>query len=193
MICVIDNYDSFTYNLVQILRAAELPVEVYKNDQLTLGQIKVKNFSAFLLSPGPGSPSQSGVCPEIVREFYQTKPIFGVCLGHQVLAEFFGAKVQKASRIMHGKISEIYHDGEGVYRDMPNPFRATRYHSLIVEPTSLPSEISATSWTRDETGINFELMGLRHREFPLEGVQFHPESIMTSEGQKLVINFFKPQ
>jgi anthranilate synthase/aminodeoxychorismate synthase-like glutamine amidotransferase len=193
MICVIDNYDSFTYNLVQILRKHGIQVEVYKNDQLTLEQIKEKKFTAFLLSPGPGSPSHSGICPELVKEFHKTKPIFGVCLGHQILAEFFGAKVVKASRIMHGKISEIFHDGKGIYKNLPNPFKATRYHSLIVDPNSLPSQLSDTSWTRDEEGNNMELMGIRHKTLPLEGVQFHPESIMTSAGENLVINFFKTQ
>jgi anthranilate synthase/aminodeoxychorismate synthase-like glutamine amidotransferase len=186
MICVIDNYDSFTYNLVQILLKHNISVDVFKNDQVTVSQLKEKNYDGFLISPGPGNPSQSGICRDLVKEFYKTKPILGVCLGHQIIAEFFGAKVVPAEKIMHGKVSDIFHEQSGIYKDTPNPFRATRYHSLIVEKTSLPMELQASSWTQD--GV---LMGFRHVKLPIEGMQFHPESIMTTEGENLVLGFFK--
>lgn len=193
MICVIDNYDSFTFNLVQILQKNNLEVEVFKNDQVTVQELLLRSseIEAFLLSPGPGNPEQSGICKELVKAFYKEKPILGVCLGHQILAEFFGGKVIRAPRIMHGKISNIFHSNNGIYKDIPNPFLATRYHSLIVDIKSLTSELEVQSWTQSAHSEVYELMGFRHRELPIEGMQFHPESLMTPQGEYLVMQFFK--
>ncbi|MED4205515.1 aminodeoxychorismate/anthranilate synthase component II [Neobacillus mesonae] len=186
MILVIDNYDSFTFNLVQYIRTIGEEVVVRRNDQLTIKDIEELQPDYILLSPGPGNPDTSGLCIDIVKQFYQEIPILGVCLGQQIIAQVFGGTVRKALKPMHGKISMITNDQKGVFQEIPSPLKVTRYHSLIVEEASLPSclEVSA----RSEDG---EIMALRHKEFKVEGVQFHPESIMTEYGLQMLKNFFK--
>ncbi|MGA1863577.1 MAG: anthranilate synthase component II [bacterium] len=184
MILMIDNYDSFTYNLVQYLGELSQEVRVFRNDRTTIEEIKGLNPDRIIISPGPCTPLEAGISNEVIREFGSRIPILGVCLGHQCIAHTFGAKVVRAKRLMHGKTSLIYHDGKGVYRDLPNPFEATRYHSLIVEPQSVPNVLEVTSRTDQE-----EIMGIRHKDYPVEGVQFHPESILTQCGKELLKNF----
>jgi anthranilate synthase/aminodeoxychorismate synthase-like glutamine amidotransferase len=187
MILMIDNYDSFTYNLVQYLGELGGELEVYRNDRIAVDQVANLAPSHIVISPGPGRPQDGGISIEIIRRFHKTTPILGVCLGHQCMAEVFGGQVVRAPRLMHGKTSLIHHDGEGVYRGLPNPFMATRYHSLIAaEP--LPDCLKVTARTPEG-----EVMGLRHRDFPVEGVQFHPESILTTEGKALLRNFLESQ
>ena len=184
MIIMIDNYDSFTYNLVQALEALGREIIVYRNDQIRLEDIEKLSPSCIVISPGPGVPSRAGISIDVIRHFGEKVPILGVCLGHQAIAEAFGAKIIRAPRIMHGKSSLIYHDGKGIYYGIPNPFEAVRYHSLIVDRSSLPAELQITAWTDMD-----EIMGIRHKEYPIEGVQFHPESIMTKKGNDLLRNF----
>ena len=186
MIAMIDNYDSFTYNLVQYFGELGQELVVKRNDELTLGQIEKMNPAMIVVSPGPCSPNEAGVSLQVIEHFAGKIPIFGVCLGHQSIGQAFGGKVIRAERLMHGKTSLMHHDGKGVNAGMPNPFHATRYHSLIVEKESLPDCLEVTSWT-DEG----EIMGLRHRELAVEGVQYHPESIMTEQGKKLLLNFIQ--
>jgi anthranilate synthase/aminodeoxychorismate synthase-like glutamine amidotransferase len=185
MILVIDNYDSFTYNLVQYLQEMEPDVRVYRNDAITLSEIERLNPSHIVISPGPGDPIQAGISVEVIQRFGGKVPLLGVCLGHQSLGYAFGGKVIRAKRVMHGKISPIVHDGKTLFSKLPKPFNATRYHSLLVERSSLPDCLEISAWTKEG-----EIMGLRHKKLPaLEGVQFHPESIMTTEGKKLLANF----
>ncbi len=184
MILMIDNYDSFTYNLVQYFGELGQELVVIRNDELTLGEIEKMNPAMIVVSPGPCSPNEAGISLQVIEHFAGNIPIFGVCLGHQSIGQAFGGKVIRAERLMHGKTSLMHHDGKGVNAGMPNPFHATRYHSLIVEKESLPDCLEVTSWT-DEG----EIMGLRHRELAVEGVQYHPESIMTEQGKKLLQNF----
>ena len=193
MLLVLDNYDSFTFNLVQYLGelAAEHPiaakVRVERNDALTLEQIRAIAPAAILISPGPGDPDQSGVCLEVLRELSPTIPTLGVCLGHQSIAQVYGGKVVRAKELMHGKTSPVHHSGQGVFEGLPNPLTATRYHSLIAERETLPDCLEITAWLEDGT-----VMGLRHREFPhIQGVQFHPESVLTQEGHALLANFLR--
>lgn len=186
MILMIDNYDSFTYNLVQYLEELGARVEVARNDTVTINSIRELNPQAIVLSPGPGNPTTSGICPDVIRHFGMEKPILGVCLGHQTLGWVFGAKVIEAKEPMHGKRSKIYHRGEGVFQGLPSPFQATRYHSLVLDPQTLPSNIIPTAVTND--GV---IMGIRHRDVPMEGIQFHPESIVTEYGKELLANFLK--
>jgi anthranilate synthase/aminodeoxychorismate synthase-like glutamine amidotransferase len=186
MILIVDNYDSFTYNLVQ--RIGELDarqqVRVYRNDAITVDQIAELQPDYVILSPGPCTPNEAGISLEVVRRFAGKLPLLGVCLGHQAIVQAFGGQIVRAERLMHGKTSDIYHDGKGIYAGLPNPFTATRYHSLTVDRNTLPAEFEVTAWTdRDE------LMGVRHRELPVEGVQFHPESFLTSRGHHLLANF----
>jgi anthranilate synthase/aminodeoxychorismate synthase-like glutamine amidotransferase len=183
VIIFIDNYDSFTYNLVQYLGEMGQDLMVFRNDKVTPGKIARLNPSLIVVSPGPGAPKGAGISCAVIRHFAGKVPILGVCLGHQCIGEVFGAKVGLAPRIMHGKVSPVYHDGEGVFRGLPVPFDAGRYHSLIVERESLPKCLKMTAWTEEG-----ELMGLRHTEYPIEGVQFHPESILTSPGKDLLRN-----
>ncbi len=183
MILMIDNYDSFTYNLVQYLGELGADLQVYRNDRITADEIEGLAPSHIVISPGPGRPDDGGVSNEVIRRFHRTTPILGVCLGHQCMAHTFGGRVVRAARLMHGKTSPVHHDGQGLYRGLPNPFIATRYHSLIVEEP-LPAELVVTARTAEG-----EVMGLRHREYPMEGVQFHPESILTVEGKALLRNF----
>ncbi len=183
MIAVIDNYDSFTYNLVQCLGELGCDVLVFRNDAITPTELEALDPSHIVISPGPGGPADAGASMEIIRALGPRRPLLGVCLGHQCIGEVFGGRVVLAPRLMHGKTSAIYHDGEGLFTGLPNPFEATRYHSLVVADP-LPDELKATAYT--DSG---ELMGLRHRMYPILGVQFHPESILTLEGQRLLKNF----
>ena len=186
MILVIDNYDSFVFNLVQYLGEWERNIRVFRNDHITVNQIAGLKPDLVLISPGPGNPGQAGVSLEAVRALAGKVPILGVCLGHQCIGEAFGGKIVRAGRLMHGKTSEIYHDGNSIFKGLPVPFKATRYHSLLVEKKSLPKTLEISAYTKEG-----EIMGLRHREYLVEGVQFHPESILTTEGKKLLKNFFE--
>jgi len=183
MIIFIDNYDSFTYNLVQYLGEMGQDLMVFRNDKITLGKIARLKPSLIVVSPGPGTPDDAGISCAAIKHFAGKVPILGVCLGHQSIGQVFGGHVGLAPRIMHGKTSPIYHDGEGVFRGLKNPFEAGRYHSLIVDRKSLPKCLKMTAWTEEG-----ELMGLRHTEYPIEGVQFHPESILTKSGKDLLKN-----
>ena len=185
MILVIDNYDSFTYNLVQYFQEMTPDVRVYRNDAITLSEIERLRPTHIVISPGPGDPTDAGISVEVIRRFGGHTPVLGVCLGHQSLGYAFGGKVVRAKRPMHGKISPILHDSKTLFTGLPKPFNATRYHSLLVERATLPATLEVSAWTREG-----EIMGLRHRKLPaLEGVQFHPESILTPEGKKLLANF----
>ncbi len=185
MLVVIDNYDSFTYNLVQYLGELGADIRVFRNDQVTVDEIKALNPDHIVISPGPGEPSDGGISNDVLREFGPTTPILGVCLGHQCIGEVYGAEVTRAPRLMHGKTSRVYHNGKGVFYGVPSPFNATRYHSLIVEEP-LPDCLEVTAFTRDG-----EVMGLRHKEYPTLGVQFHPESILTEHGKRILQNFLE--
>ncbi|CAB1062854.1 Anthranilate synthase, amidotransferase component (EC [Olavius sp. associated proteobacterium Delta 1] len=184
MILLIDNYDSFTYNLVQLLEQMDQEVNVFRNDRIDMPQIEALRPSALMVSPGPGTPADSGISLEAIDRLGPRIPVLGVCLGHQAIAAVFGGKVVRADRIMHGKTSMIFHDGHSIFQDLANPFEAVRYHSLIVERESLPDCLEISAWT--EQG---EIMGLRHRKHRVEGVQFHPESILTEAGKNLLQNF----
>ncbi len=184
MVLVIDNYDSFTYNLVQYLGELGVDLQVHRNDQISLDQIRALKPERILVSPGPCSPRESGLSNDIIREFGKTIPLFGVCLGHQCIGHTFGANVVVNYRMMHGKTSPIKHNGEDVFAGMPNPFAATRYHSLVIQRDTLPACLEVTAET-DEG----EIMGVRHREYPIHGVQFHPESILTESGRTIMKNF----
>jgi para-aminobenzoate synthetase component II len=186
MILLIDNYDSFTYNLVQRLGEidATLDMQVVRNDKITLDEIASRAPEKIIISPGPCSPGEAGISKSVIERFSPSIPILGVCLGHQCIGEVFGGQVVRADRIMHGKTSMIHHDGRGIFRDLPNPFEATRYHSLVIKPGTLPDSFVISAWTKEN-----EIMGVRHRTYPLEGVQFHPESFLTGDGPKLLANF----
>ncbi|MBI2267667.1 MAG: aminodeoxychorismate/anthranilate synthase component II [Armatimonadetes bacterium] len=186
MVLVIDNYDSFTYNLVQYLGELGADPQVFRNDAITVGEIERLNPRCVVISPGPGNPSQAGISNEVVTRFMGKVPILGVCLGHQCIGHALGGKVVRAERLMHGKTSFIYHDDKTIYRGIANPFEATRYHSLILEEESLPGCLQVSALTAEG-----EIMGVRHRNLPLEGVQFHPESILTIEGKRLLANFLE--
>lgn len=188
MILLIDNYDSFTYNLYQALAELGAKVEVVRNDKITVDEIEARlgDVQGIVVSPGPCTPAEAGISVELMRRLAGKVPMLGVCLGHQAMAEAFGADVVLAPELMHGKTSDIYHDGKGVYEGLPNPFTATRYHSLTVDPATIPVEFSVTA--RSDDGI---IQGLRHRKHPVEGVQYHPESILTTEGSNLLANFLR--
>lgn len=186
MILMIDNYDSFTYNLVQYIGELGVEVKVARNDELTIDVIEQLAPQVIVVSPGPCTPNEAGISLEVITHFAGKIPIFGVCLGHQSIGQAFGGKVIRAERLMHGKTSPVFHDGKGVNANMPNPFQATRYHSLLVEKESLPDCLEVTSWTEEG-----EIMGVRHKEFAVEGVQYHPESIMTEEGKRIIANFIE--
>ena len=189
MLLMIDNYDSFTYNLVQYLGELGQDVRVARNDELSVEQIRKLAPERIVISPGPGTPDQAGVSLQLIEELGGQIPIFGVCLGHQSIGQAFGGHVIRAQRIMHGKTSMIHHSGKGVFATLPNPFQATRYHSLIVEKSTLPQSLEVTAWTQNDDGSIDEIMGLRHRSLAIEGVQFHPESILTEHGHALLRNF----
>ncbi|GEB35366.1 MULTISPECIES: aminodeoxychorismate/anthranilate synthase component II [Brevibacillus] len=184
MILMIDNYDSFTYNLVQYVGELGEELQVYRNDKITLEEIERLAPDYLMISPGPCTPNEAGISMEAIRHFAGKIPILGVCLGHQSIGQVFGAKVIRAERLMHGKTSEVIHDGKTIFQGIPSPFTAARYHSLIVEEASIPSELEITARTAEG-----EIMALRHREYPIEGVQFHPESIITEHGKQLLQNF----
>jgi anthranilate synthase/aminodeoxychorismate synthase-like glutamine amidotransferase len=186
MLLVIDNYDSFTYNLVQYFGELGTEPLVKRNDQITLDEIAALRPERIVISPGPCTPNEAGISNDVIRRFGATTPIFGVCLGHQCIGQVFGGDVVRAGRLMHGKTSPILHDGTGVFADLPNPFAATRYHSLLVKRETFPAALEITAETAEH-----EIMGLRHRELPIHGVQFHPESILTLEGKKLLQNFLR--
>jgi len=183
-ILVLDNYDSFTYNLVQYLGELGAEVQVFRNDAIAVGTIASAGYDRIVISPGPGVPSRAGITLPLVKDLSGKVPILGVCLGHQAIGQAFGGRVVRAPAIYHGKTSDIHHDGRTLFRNLPNPFVATRYHSLVIEPGSLPDCLEVSARTAD--GV---IMGVRHREFPVEGVQFHPESILTVEGMRLLGNF----
>ncbi len=189
MLLMIDNYDSFTYNLVQYLSELGEDVRVYRNDALTTADIAALAPQRIVISPGPCTPNEAGISLAVIHEYGGRIPILGVCLGHQSIGQAFGGEVVRARRVMHGKTSMIRHSGAGVFAGLPNPFEATRYHSLIVRKESLPADLEITAWTEDEAGGVDEIMGLRHRSMAIEGVQFHPESILTRCGMDLLANF----
>lgn len=183
MLVVIDNYDSFTYNLVQYFGELGQEIRVFRNDEVTLDEIKALNPDHIVISPGPGDPDDGGISQEVLREFGPTTPILGVCLGHQCVGQVYGGKVSRAPRLMHGKTSRVYHNGKGLFAGVPSPFQATRYHSLIVEEP-LPDDLEVTAFTSQG-----EVMGVRHKDYPTVGVQFHPESILTEHGKRILQNF----
>ena len=191
MLLMIDNYDSFTYNLVQYLQALGAEVRVERNDALSVEQIAKLAPERIVISPGPCTPNEAGISLEVIEKLGQTTPILGVCLGHQSIGQAYGGNVIRAGRIMHGKTSRIRHEGRGVFAGLPDAYEATRYHSLVVEQSSLPDALEVTAWTENEDGSFEEIMGLRHRQFPVEGVQFHPESILTEHGHALLKNFLE--
>ncbi len=189
MLLMLDNYDSFTYNLVQYLQSLGAEVKVVRNDALTVDEIEKLAPERIVISPGPGTPDQAGVTLEMIERLGQRTPILGVCLGHQSIGQVYGGDVIRAKTIMHGKTSRIRHEGKGVFADLPDAYEATRYHSLVVDRNTLPDSLEVTAWTEYEDGSFEEIMGLRHKEFPVEGVQFHPESILTEHGHALLKNF----
>ena len=193
MLLMIDNYDSFTFNLVQYLGELGQDVRVARNDELSVEQVRALDPARIVISPGPGTPDQAGVCLALIENLGGRIPIFGVCLGLQSIGQAYGGKVVRAAQIMHGKTSPIHHTGKGVFGGLPNPFTATRYHSLVVEKDSLPKSLEMTAWTQNADGSVDEIMGLRHRTLAVEGVQFHPESILTEHGHDLLRNFLVEQ
>ena len=190
MIFVLDNYDSFTYNLVQYIGELGAEVEVRRNDQVTVREVERMRPERIVISPGPCTPHEAGISIELVRQMAGKIPILGVCLGHQAIGEAFGGHVVRAPHLMHGKTSAVVHDNKTVFQGLPIPMTATRYHSLIVEEKTLPSELEVSAWTTEKDGTR-TIMGLRHKQYPVEGVQFHPESVLTEAGKKLVENFLR--
>ena len=191
MLLMIDNYDSFTFNLVQYLQVLGAEVQVVRNDAMTVEEIERLAPQRIVISPGPCTPNEAGVSLQVIERLGPTTPILGVCLGHQSIGQAYGGKVVRAGRIMHGKTSPIRHQGQGVFAGLPDGYEATRYHSLVVERASLPQALEVTAWTENADGSFEEIMGLRHREHPVEGVQFHPESILTGHGHALLKNFLQ--
>jgi len=191
MLLMIDNYDSFTYNLVQYFGELGVDIRVFRNDEISVDEIASLEPEHIVISPGPCTPKEAGVSVETIKTFSGKIPILGVCLGHQSIGEAFGGKIIRAKRVMHGKISAIHHEGKGVFRGLKNPFEATRYHSLVIERESLPDCLELTAWTENEDGSFEEIMGVRHRELAVEGVQFHPESILSQHGHQMLKNFLE--
>jgi anthranilate synthase component 2 len=191
VLLMIDNYDSFTFNLVQYFQTLGAEVKVVRNDALTVDGIAALAPEKIVISPGPCTPNEAGVSLEVIQRLGRTTPILGVCLGHQSIGQAYGGRVIRAGKIMHGKTSRIRHEGKGVFAGLPDAYEATRYHSLVVERASLPDALEVTAWTENEDGSFEEIMGLRHREYPVEGVQFHPESILTEHGHALLRNFLQ--
>jgi anthranilate synthase component 2 len=188
---MIDNYDSFTYNIVQYLGELGEEVEVYRNDEISIDEIIQKDPARIVISPGPCTPNEAGISMDVIRQFSGQIPILGVCLGHQSIGQVFGGKIVKAKQVKHGKTSAIHHDSKGVFAGLESPFTATRYHSLVIDPKTVPDVLEVTAWTVDEKGKVDEVMGVRHLDMMLEGVQFHPESILTEHGHDLLANFLK--
>jgi len=193
MILVIDNYDSFTYNLVQYLGELGAEVAVHRNDQIELDEVARLAPTHIVISPGPCTPNEAGISVPLIKRFAATVPILGVCLGHQSIGQAFGGHIIRAANVMHGKTSMIYHSDHGVFKGLANPFEATRYHSLVIDKTRVPQCLEVTAWTRDDHGDVDEIMGVRHKEYPVQGVQFHPESILTQFGHELLKNFLEGQ
>ncbi|MFO7593681.1 MAG: aminodeoxychorismate/anthranilate synthase component II [Pseudomonadota bacterium] len=191
MLVMIDNYDSFTYNLVQYFGELGAEVKVFRNDQVTISEIEKLSPDHLVISPGPCTPSEAGISIEAIKHFAGKLPILGVCLGHQAIGQAFGGAIVHAKQIMHGKTSMVYHSDLGVFKGLANPFEATRYHSLVIEQASLPECLEVTAWTQDEDGSVDEIMGVRHREFMIEGVQYHPESILSQHGHRQLANFLE--
>jgi anthranilate synthase component 2 len=191
MLLMIDNYDSFTYNLVQYFGELGADVQVYRNDQISIAEIETLRPDHLVVSPGPCTPNEAGISVEAIKHFAGVLPILGVCLGHQSIGQAFGGKIVHAGAIMHGKTSMVYHKDVGVFAGLANPFEATRYHSLVIEKASLPDCLEVTAWTQDEQGGLDEIMGVRHKALMVEGVQFHPESILTEHGHDMLRNFLK--
>ena len=190
MLAVIDNYDSFTWNLVQYSAELGCTVQVFRNDQINCDELSALKPDAIMVSPGPGRPESAGISLELIDRFAGSIPIIGVCLGHQSIAQHFGANIVLAQHIMHGKLSDVFHNNQGVFEGLPSPFVATRYHSLVIDKSSLPAELEVTAWTQDANGDMEEIMGVRHREYLLEGVQFHPESVSSEHGHAMLKDFF---
>lgn len=193
MLLVIDNYDSFTYNVVQYLGELGASVQVYRNDALTLRQLEDLAPQQLVISPGPCTPDEAGISVAAMAHFAGRIPVLGICLGHQSLAQAFGGRVVRARQVMHGKTSQVFHNSQGLFAGLPSPVTVTRYHSLVVEQSSLPDCLEITAWTQHENGSMDEIMGLRHRSMDIEGVQFHPESILTEQGHELLANFVRRQ
>ena len=191
MILMIDNYDSFTYNIVQYFGELQQDITVWRNDQITLEDVKTLAPDIIVIGPGPCDPDRAGISLDIIATFKGIIPILGICLGHQAIGQAFGGQVVKAGAVMHGRLSAVYHDNQGVFADLPNPTQATRYHSLVVDKTSLPECLEVTAWTQNTDGSIEEIMGFRHKEFAIESVQFHPESILSEAGYQLLNNFLK--
>ncbi len=191
MLLMIDNYDSFTYNVVQYLGELGADVHVVRNDEISVADIEALAPEKIVISPGPCTPNEAGISMDVIRAYSGKLPLLGVCLGHQSIGQVFGGEVVRARRVMHGKTSPIHHTGEGVFRGLSEPFEATRYHSLVVRRDTLPDCLEVTAWTENEAGDVDEIMGLRHRELAIEGVQFHPESILTAHGHDLLRNFLE--
>jgi anthranilate synthase component 2 len=189
MILMIDNYDSFTYNIVQYLAELKVDVKVYRNDELTLADIERLSPEKIVISPGPCTPNEAGVSVDTITTFAGKIPILGICLGHQSIGQAFGGQIVRAKQVMHGKTSMMHHSDRGVFKGLSNPFQATRYHSLVIEQTTLPECLDMTAWTENVDGSLDEIMGVRHKELSVEGVQFHPESILTQHGHDLLSNF----
>ena len=191
MLLMIDNYDSFTYNLVQYFGELGADVVVHRNDQITVNEIEKLDPKYIVISPGPCTPNEAGVSIDTIKHFTAKKPILGVCLGHQSIGQAFGGNIVHANAIMHGKTSMMYHSDVGVFKGISNPFEATRYHSLVIEKETIPNCLEVTAWTENENGDIDEIMGVRHKQFPIEGMQFHPESILTEPGHQLLRNFLE--
>jgi len=191
MLLMIDNYDSFTYNLVQYFGELGADVDVFRNDEITINDIEERDPKYIVISPGPCTPNEAGISIETIKHFAGKKPILGVCLGHQSIGQAFGGKIVHANAIMHGKTSMIKHNNVGVFKGISDPFEATRYHSLVIDKTCVPDCLDVTAWTENEQGELDEIMGVRHKEFPIEGMQFHPESILTTSGHDLLRNFLQ--
>jgi anthranilate synthase component 2 len=191
MLLMIDNYDSFTYNVVQYFAELGADVQVYRNDDITIEQIEALNPDHLVISPGPCTPKEAGISVAAIRHFAGKLPILGICLGHQSIGQVFGGDIVRAGQVMHGKISAIVHTDVGVFKDLNNPMIATRYHSLVIDKKTLPDCLEVTAWTENQDGSMEEIMGVRHKEFDIEGVQFHPESILTVQGHELLNNFLK--
>ncbi len=191
MLLMIDNYDSFTWNVVQYLGEIGAAVKVVRNDEMSVAEVEALQPERIVISPGPCAPAQAGISVDLIRHYAGRVPLLGICLGHQAIGEAFGGRVVRARKVMHGKTSEIHHDGAGVFAGLPTPFVATRYHSLVVEQESLPGCLEVSAWTVTEDGGREEIMGLRHRELAVEGVQFHPESILSEHGHQLLRNFIE--
>ena len=189
MLLMIDNYDSFTYNVVQYLGELGSDVTVFRNDVISIQEIQNLSPSQIVISPGPCTPNEAGISMEVVRYFTGKIPILGICLGHQSIGQVFGGNIKKARKVMHGKLSQIHHRSDGIFRNLQTPFKATRYHSLVIDKKQLPDCLEITAWTEDEAGETEEIMGVRHKEFEVEGVQFHPESILSDYGHEILKNF----